>query len=224
MDIISQKPVIDKLNLQYVINLFGNDDYYLKKDILRNITTDQNKKIVIPYLIDALKHPNHKIRTWAIIALGIIKDPLTIEVLISTYYDKNPKVRRVLIETLLLFEDPRVIPVLIKALEDEDIAVRRYAAEGLGDFKVVDAVLHLFEHLFDLDTRVRCEVINSLKKIDEIFAIILTPDLFAEIFFMRNLFKCKTLVYKKISEYFSKLKQYPEIISGVKKYLEEFLP
>ncbi|NVM05049.1 MAG: HEAT repeat domain-containing protein [Candidatus Helarchaeota archaeon] len=224
MEIITQKPVYDKLDLRHIINLFGNDDYYLKRDILKNITAEENQKIVIPYLIDALKHPNHKIRFWAIIALGVIKDPLTLDILISAYRDKNPKVRRILIETLLLFEDPKIIPILIRALNDDDIGVKRYAAEGLGEFHIVEAVLPLFKHLFDLDTRVRCEVVNSLKKIDEIFAIIITPNLVSELFFMRNLFRCRTIIYKKISEYFSKLEQYPEIISMTKRYLEEFLP
>ncbi len=224
METTTQKPVFDNLNLQHMIKLFGTDDYYLKRDILKNITAEENQKIVIPYLIDALKHPNHKIRIWTITALGIIKDPLTIDVLISAYHDKNPRVRRILIETLMIFKHRKIIPILIKALNDEDIGVKRYAAEGLGEFNVVQAVTPLFKHLFDLDTRVRCEVVNSLKKIDEIFAIIITPNLVSELFFMRNLFRCKTIVYKKVSEYFSKLEQYPEIISITKRYLDEFLP
>lgn len=221
MEIVTKQTVLEGQNLEDLISLFNLDNFYVKKIVLENITAEKNKDSAVPLLINALKHHNYKTRVWTITALGIIKDPLTIDVLISAYHDPNPIVRRNVIEVLTEFKDSKSIPIFIKALEDTDIGVKRNAAIGLGEICSTEGVMPLFNHLFDEDTRLRCEIANSLKLIDEIFTVIFTSDIISALFIMKNVEYCKQIIFQKISTYFTKLTHYPELNSQIKKWLDE---
>ncbi|MHA1300227.1 MAG: HEAT repeat domain-containing protein [Candidatus Helarchaeota archaeon] len=208
-------------NFENIINIYGTNNFNLKKEYLKYLTSEENQKKALPFLINGLNNFNNKIRIWVINSLRIIKDPTTIAPLISLYRDSNSLIRRNVMEALLEFSDPKTTSIFIEALNDTDVGVRRYAAAGLGELKANKGVIPLFSHLFDSDTRVRCNIIDALKSIDEIFAIIFSSDIFSEIFFMKNKFRTKKIVFEKFMKYSSKLTHYPEINLEVQKWLEE---
>ncbi|MHA1381411.1 MAG: HEAT repeat domain-containing protein [Candidatus Helarchaeota archaeon] len=221
MELSTNKSIRISENFENIINIYGTCDFNLKKEYLKYVTSEKNQKKALPYLIRGLNNSDNKIRIWVINSLRLIKDPSTITLLISLYKNSNSIIRRNAMEALLEFSNPKAISIFIKALNDTDVGVRRYAAAGLGELKVNKAVIPLFTHLFDSDTRVRCNIIDALKSIDEIFAIIFSSDIFSKMFFMKNKFRTKKLVYEKILKYSSKLTQYPKINLEVQKWLEE---
>ena len=82
----------------------------------------------------ALREPMVETRSYALVALGELRDPLAVPAIIEATRDPEKDVRKTAIFTLGQTEDPRAVPVLVAALEDPAADVRFNAALALARF------------------------------------------------------------------------------------------
>ena len=112
-------------------------------------------------LLDALKKND-----WgAAEALAEIKDPDSIDPLISFLRDKDRNTRSAAVLALGMIRDPRAVEPLIAALKDEDHFVRMGAAEALGKIKDPRAVEPLIAVLKDPSENIRSKAAEALVQI-----------------------------------------------------------
>ena len=97
-------------------------------------------------------------RLFATSALAQIRQPETIDPLLSVARDRLPSVRAAAIEGLCSFHDSRIPPVLVEALKDPAVAVRKEAAIALGLRSYLDGELDLVNLLKPLLSDIRLEV------------------------------------------------------------------
>jgi hypothetical protein len=82
-------------------------------------------------------------------ALGKIKDPRIVTVLIAALKDSDSEVRYKAVLALSKINDIRIIEPLITTLKDKDQNVRQYSAEALGKMKSVRARKALQNNMHD---------------------------------------------------------------------------
>ncbi len=87
-------------------------------------------KVAIPTLTEALNQPQTKLT--AVEALAYLRQPETIEPLLTLVNDENAEVRRIALEALGSFRDSRIVEALISALQDPDSRVRKESVIALG--------------------------------------------------------------------------------------------
>jgi HEAT repeat protein len=89
-------------------------------------------KQAVPALTEALKKEKAaNVRIGLMYALGNLKDPLPIPVLIKILKEKDGMIRMSAAYALGYIKDPRAVEPLIKALEDQRPAVRNYVTWAL---------------------------------------------------------------------------------------------
>ncbi len=96
-------------------------------------------------------------------ALAEIRDPRTVETLISLLKDENVDIRREAAKAVGKFKDQRAVPALIKLLEDE--LSRWYAIKALGEIGGIEAENALRNKIIGKDGFVNSEVKDALDKI-----------------------------------------------------------
>ena len=116
-------------------------------------------------LTNALKHENILIRSKAVMALGNIKDSLSVEPLIAALRDIDPDVRSKAAVALGKIGGARAMDALCVVLKDEDSYVREAAAEALGKIGDARAVDPLVVALRDKDPDVRKGAAEALGEI-----------------------------------------------------------
>jgi HEAT repeat protein len=79
----------------------------------------------VPALTKAAKNENQYLQSWAVGALGKIKDARAVPALIKALKDTDEYVRSDAAEALGKIKDARAVPALIKALKDKNMFVRR---------------------------------------------------------------------------------------------------
>ena len=87
-------------------------------------------KATIPTLTEALKQPQTRLAT--VEALAYLRQPETIDPLLTVVNDTDAEVRKIAIEALSSFRDPRIVETLIAALQDTDSKVRKESVIALG--------------------------------------------------------------------------------------------
>jgi HEAT repeat protein len=105
-----------------------------------------DKSIVVPTLIEALKDEDGNVRFYAAEALGRIKDPSAVPALIEASKDEVTFIRENAIQSLVQIGDPSAVPVFIEALNDTNTGIRWHAIAGLaklGDESVIPALLEV---------------------------------------------------------------------------------
>ena len=145
-------------------------------------------KIAIPTLKEALNQP--QTRLAAVEALAYLRQPETIDPLLTVVNDEDSQIRRIAIEALSSFRDTRIVEALIAALQDTDSRVRKESVIALGvrgnDYDphaVAEALLPL---LSDINWEVgsHCAIAlgrigtpNALNALNHYLNESLTPDL-----------------------------------------------
>ena len=136
------------------------------------ISTRIGKPAVKP-LIANLKDNDPLVRSNAVKALGIIKDPRAVEPLIAVLNDKVPLIQRQAVKALGRIQDLRAVQPLIGVLGDREKKphVRMSAAEALGKIGDTSAVEALVAALNDQHWEVRGHAAEALGRIRDPSAV-----------------------------------------------------
>jgi HEAT repeat protein len=143
-------------------------------------------KPAVPYLLKALDNEQWEVRRNAAWTLGEIRDPSSIDPLVSKLTDESIFVRMTVMRSLGKIGGSRANESLIKCLNDEIELVRQVAAEVLGQFHNAATVKALVNELDD-GSLVDHHAAESLKKIrSQIVIELLVPKLTDEKYFVRS--------------------------------------
>ncbi len=115
-------------------------------------------------LMQALSSEDKEARRWAAVALGAIKDPLTVDSLIPKLEDSRSEVRKAAAIALGGIGDSRALKPLIKALANRDLETRRAAAEALGSIRSEEGTDALMKAVADPNEPVQLAAISALGK------------------------------------------------------------
>jgi HEAT repeat protein len=125
-------------------------------------------KLQVSELILSLKDEDENAHFAAARALGEIKDPRSIEPLITALLDDKYKpVRSAAAHALGRIKDPRAVGPLIAILKDENEYVRSEAVWALGEIQDPQATQPLIATLGDVNEGVRSAAADSLGKIKD---------------------------------------------------------
>jgi HEAT repeat protein len=130
------------------------------------ISTRIGKPAVKPLIAD-LRDNDPLVRSNAVKALGVIKDPRAVEPLIAVLNDRVPLIQRQAVKALGSIDDLRAVEPLIGVLGDREKKphVRMSAAEALGKIGDISAVEALVAALNDQYWEVRGYAAEALGKI-----------------------------------------------------------
>ncbi|MFP4133842.1 MAG: HEAT repeat domain-containing protein [Halothece sp.] len=132
-------------------------------------------KVAIPTLTEALNQPQTKLT--AVEALAYLRQPETIEPLLTVVNDGDAEVRRIAIEALGSFRDSRIVEALISALQDTDSGVRKESVIALGvrgnDYKPHLVVEALSPLLSDINGEVASHCAIALGRLGTVKALYL---------------------------------------------------
>lgn len=136
------------------------------------ISTRIGKPAVKPLIAD-LKDNDPLVRSNAVQALGVIKDPRAVEPLIAVLNDKDPLIQRQAVKALGRINDLRALEPLIGVLENREKKphVRMSAAEALGRMGDSRAVEPLVAALNDQYWDVRGHAAEALGRIRDPSAV-----------------------------------------------------
>lgn len=118
-----------------------------------------------PFLYNSFKDKDPVVRVTAAKAMGLMKDPRSIDVLLKGADDPERNVRQAVVLALGDIKDPRAIPVLTSALGDSYWFVRAEAAQALGKVGDASSATKLFELLADSDNYVRQNARKALQEL-----------------------------------------------------------
>jgi HEAT repeat protein len=139
---------------------FGRSSNAIEADI------QQMGSQAVPYLVNALRHPDPKIRWLAAMQLARIKDPSAVIPLAEALHDPEVVVRVWGAEALGEIGDHRAVNALVDCLGDRESGVRAAAARALGklrDRRAVDPLTHVLDNLNpDVDPDVGKDAILAL--------------------------------------------------------------
>jgi HEAT repeat protein len=113
----------------------------------------------------SLKHEDPVVRITAAKALGLLRDPKSIDTLIAHAKDSEKSVRQAIVLALGDIKDKKALPVLTQALSDEYWYVRAEAALALGKVGDTQATTKLFDLLADSDSYVRQNARKALQEL-----------------------------------------------------------
>jgi HEAT repeat protein len=130
-------------------------------------------KPAVEPLIVVINHEDERVRAYAALSLGYIKDASIIELLIAVLKDKEPSVRGFAALALGMIKDKRAVESLIAALDDKEKSVRKRVASALGELKDDRAIKPLgivFKR--DRSSDVRSQAAISLGKLNAVELLI----------------------------------------------------
>lgn len=155
--------------LSYILELFDAEDVGLKDFVL--LAAERFGWRASRVLEASLKSESEKVRSGAAMALGRIRVPASIPLLVQALGDPSPVVRRNVTRALGRFEMEQVRDALILALSDRDPEVQKYASDALSRYGE-PIVPFLISHLTAADALVRKNAISSLRKIGDARAVV----------------------------------------------------
>ncbi len=120
--------------------IYGSPDFYLgrrsRRDVasLEPISAEARKRLIAPLLLDALKDTDASVRAAALVALGKVKEGVTVDTFRAFLSDSAEAVRESAYIGIGLFGDIQAVPHLLRVLEgsDVDVGARIDAAIALG--------------------------------------------------------------------------------------------
>ena len=119
------------------------------------------------HLLDALDWSSGRVRSQLVLALGRLKAPESVPMLIQLMEDADHRVRYDACSVLQGMKVSQAVPAFIAALKDSDSWVRRVSAEALGELGDRQAVPALVAALDEWDRNVRLEVIDALSHLGD---------------------------------------------------------
>ena len=123
---------------------------------------DVNSTGPFPHILKQLSDSNSEVRANAASHLGDLRDPRSVQPLISCLSDSSPEVRRDAANSLGKIRNPVAAGPLIDKLTDNDSRVRTAAAAALGELRDKRIAEALIAHLSDSDGTVRAAIAYSL--------------------------------------------------------------
>ena len=159
------------------VQRYLDEDYELPRTVSLGqqpieISTRIGKPAVKPLIAD-LKDNDSLVRSNAVQALGVIKDPRAVEPLVAVLNDKDPLIQRQAVKALGRINDLRALETLIGVLENREKKphVRMSAAEALGRMGDSRAVEPLVGALDDPHWDVRAHAAEALGRIGDPSAV-----------------------------------------------------
>ena len=159
------------------VQRYLDEDYELPRTVSLGqqpieISTRIGKPAVKPLIAD-LKDNDPLVRSNAVQALGVIKDPRAVEPLVAVLNDKDPLIQRQAVKALGRINDLRALEPLIGVLENREKKphVRMSAAEALGMMGDSRAVEPLVAALNDQYWDVRGHAAEALGRIRDPSAV-----------------------------------------------------
>ncbi len=122
-------------------------------------------------LFEVLGSEDREARRWAVVALGLIRDPRAVNPLAERLDDARSEVRKAAVQALKGIGGPPVAERLTKALGHRDPETRRAAAEALGVLRSTDAGAALASAVRDPDEGVQLAALDALTKIGGVHAL-----------------------------------------------------
>ena len=119
------------------------------------------------HLLDALDRSSGRVRSQLVLALGQLKAPESVPMLIELMEDADQQVRYDACSALQGMKVSQAVPTFIAALRDSDSGVRKVSAVALGEMGDRQAVPALIAALEDWDRRVRLEVVGALGQLGD---------------------------------------------------------
>ncbi|MCP4695648.1 MAG: NACHT domain-containing protein [Gammaproteobacteria bacterium] len=131
-----------------------------------------NPKAVTP-LLEAVNSQDAAVRGKAVEALGNLKDPQAVPVLLNLLKtDTQSLVRAKAAEVLGGFKEPAAVPALLTALQDDGaFFVRRRAAQALSQIKAPQALPAMLALLKSSDTTMRWRGVEALGNLKDLGAV-----------------------------------------------------
>ncbi|NMO97265.1 virulence factor [Paenibacillus lemnae] len=120
----------------------------------------------IPLLQAALKDDKMQIRRMAVVYLGDLRTPQSMELLYQAMSDESPAVRRTAGDTLSDIGDPAATPVMMQSLKDNSKIVRWRAARFLYEVGTEEARPALEEASSDPEFEVSLQARMALERIE----------------------------------------------------------
>lgn len=118
-------------------------------------------------LLEVIKGPHVFLRSAVISALGVIKDPQGLPVVLAALKDSDIDMKLSALRALGGFTDPRVFLALGEALNDREMGVRQAAIDGLAASGVPEAAVILSTLLEDPDPGWRTEAGQTMGRMGE---------------------------------------------------------
>ena len=119
------------------------------------------------HLLDALDQSSDRVRCQLVLALGRLKAPESVPMLLELMEDVDYGVRYDACSALKGMKVSQAVPAFIGGLRDSDSGVRSISAEALGDMGDRQAVPALIAALDEWDRNVRLEVIDALGRLGD---------------------------------------------------------
>ena len=123
----------DRRALSTFVGGLSDSDAEVRQAAAEGIGNIDNLRTAPAELIRAMDDKNDEVRHAVAHALGHVKDPAAIRVLVAHVTDPNVEVRQAVVEAMDEFDDPAVTAALRTALRDTDAEVRQSAVRALGN-------------------------------------------------------------------------------------------
>lgn len=159
----------DENALGYILELFDTEDVGLADFVL--MAAQKFGWRAARVLEASMESKNEKVRSGAAMALGRIRVPESIPLLVKGLSDPSPTVRRNVVSALGNFQSMNVVDTLITAMGDKDMQVQEFAGDALARLGS-DVVPILIEHLTSPNALIRKNIVSSLRKIGDKRAIV----------------------------------------------------
>lgn len=116
-------------------------------------------------LLMALKDEDENVRRGATESLGQLRDPRSVDALITVLQDGESVVRVIAVDALAKVGDKRAVEPLVALLKDKDWYIRCRTLYALGELKGPAVYVPLVSGLDDLEPRVRSAAVYGLGKL-----------------------------------------------------------
>jgi len=153
--------------LKHVESLVHDNDIWVRAAVARSLVFSEGKGK--SYLLDLLNDPIGVVQIAALEALGNLREPSIVPIILSMTRASDPDVKVAAIDSLGHIGDPIVKDSLREFLNDSHWNVRAAAAMSLGrlqDISIRDSLIHLAHH--DGDPLVRKSALFALDQLQEV--------------------------------------------------------